>query len=223
MLPGRKKLPVLAETRGEALAISRGSLRRSQLAAYDAVLARLRDVRVALVTGDPASKGIVATAIATAATVAGRRAVLVECDMANPQLAQALGLAGSPGLNEYLRWDSQAPQVLQALVLAGPGSGSAEAPLACVVAGEQTFSGAVLLSAESFRRATERLRNAYDLVVLDGPPLEEAHLTELVAAQSDVALAAVGRLAASARLGRELRRVMRRLPVRTAGLVLHDD
>lgn len=218
----RSKLPLLAQTHGVGLASSRGALRRSDMEAYDSVLAELRGAQVALVTGDPDRKGAVATAIATAASAAGQRAALVECDLASPQLAQYLGLAPSPGLHEYLRWDAEARQILQALVLAGPGSAEAQEPLVCVVAGEPTSSGAVLLSAESFRHATARLRGAYDLVVFDGPPLEEAILTELVAAQCDVALAAVGKPTASGRAGRKLRRALRRLPTRPAGLVLHE-
>lgn len=222
MAPRRPKLPLLAQTNGEGFESSRGTLRRSDMKAYDSVLAELRDAKVALVTGDSASKGTVATAIATAASAAGGRAALVECDFAAPQMARCLGLAFAPGLHEYLRWEAEASQILQALVLAGPGSADAQEPLVCVVAGEQTSSGAVLLSAESFRHATARLRSAYDLVVLAGPPLEEAALVELVAAQSDVAIAAVGKPTASGRAGRKLRRALRRLPARPAGLVLHE-
>ncbi len=222
MLARRRKLPVLAETAGEAFATSRGALRRSDLRSYDSVLSELDEARVALVTGDPASKGAVATALATAAGAAGRRAALVECDLASPKLAQALGLAAAPGLHEYLRWEAEPAQILQALVLAGPGSGAAEEPLVCVVAGEATSSGAVLLSADSFRDAIARLRSAYDLVVVNGPPLDEAHLAELVATQADVVLAAVSR-SASGRHRRRAGRVMRRLPGRKAGLVLHAE
>src|SRR3954447_20811667 len=121
---------------------------------------------VVLVTGEPASKGPVSIAIATAAAAAGRRVALVECDLASPSLAVALELAPAPGLHEYLRWDAGAAQILQALVLAGPGSAGAEEPLVCVVAGEPTSSGAVLLSAESFRHAVENLRSAYELLIL---------------------------------------------------------
>ena len=42
-----------------------------------------------------------------------------------PRLADALGLAPAPGLHEYLRWEAEAPEILQPLVLAGPGLGGA--------------------------------------------------------------------------------------------------
>jgi succinoglycan biosynthesis transport protein ExoP len=218
----RARVPVLARSR-EGAASAWGSLRRSELDAYSEVLAELGEAATVLVSGGAASKGPVATGLATAAAVSGRRAVLVECDLANPRLARALGLTTAPGLHEYLRWASEAAQILQALVLAGPASEAVEAPLTCVVAGEPTSNGAVLLAAESFRQATERLRNAYELVVYAGPPLEEAQPAALVAAQADAAVAAVSAAEASGRSGRALRRSLRRLPVRTLGLVLCDE
>lgn len=218
----RRKVPVLGPPAGPPFAARRGRLRRGELHAYGSLLSELDGQGVVLVTGEPASKGSVAIAIATAASAAGSRAALVECDLANPRLAGSLELAPAPGLHEYLRWDAEASQVLQALVLAGPGSAAAEEPLVCVVAGEPTSSGSVLLSAESFRHAVERLRSAYELLVLCAPPLEEAALVELVAEHSDAALAAVSRPAASGRRGRRLKRAMRRLPVAKVGLVLFE-
>ena len=76
-----------------------------------------------------------------------------------------------PGLHEYLLGDASAPQILQSAVLAGPKSRGAESPLVCVVAGRPAADGAALLASEGFRHAISKLRNAYELVVLDGPPL----------------------------------------------------
>lgn len=220
MLGRRRKVPVIGQPPGSSGGADPGTLRRGELQAYDSVLSELDGHGVVLVTGEPADKCSASIAIATAAAAAGRRVVLVECDLANPSLATSLQLVPGPGLHEYLRWDVEAAQILQALVLAGPGSDPAGEPLVCVVAGEPTSSGSVLLSAESFRHAVERLRGAYELVVICAPSLEEAPLVELVAERSDVALAAVGRPAVSGRRGRRLRRAMRRLPVPRVGLVL---
>ena len=223
MLGRRRKVPVIGQLPRPSGGADPGTLRRGELQAYGSVLSELDGQGVVLVTGEPASKCSVSIAIATVASAAGRRVALVECDLANPSLAASLELAPAPGLHEYLRWDVEAAQILQALVLTGPGSGSAAEPLVCVVAGEPTSSGSVLLSAESFRHAVERLRSAYELVVLCAPSLEEAPLVELVAERSDVALAAIDRPAASGRRGRRLKRAMRRLPIPRVGLVLHAD
>ena len=65
----------------------------------------------------------------------GRRTVLVECDLARPRLAADLGLAPGPGLHEYLRWEAEAAEILQPLVLAGPAAAGAGEPLVCIAAG----------------------------------------------------------------------------------------
>ena len=162
-----------------------------------------------LVTGGEEGKPGVALGLATAAAAAGRRTALLECDLGRPVLAEALGLKSAPGLHEYLRWEATAPQILQPAVLAGPSSGGATAPLICVVAGAPTPDGAVLLASESFRHAAAKLRGAYDLLVIDGPPGDDsAEALRAVAAEADATLACLGPSES-----------FRRLPVPVTGIV----
>jgi MinD-like ATPase involved in chromosome partitioning or flagellar assembly len=99
--------------------------------------------------------------------------MLVECDLAHPDLAGKLGLDPEPGFGEYLAHEAEAAEILQAVILAGPGAGLAAAPLVCIVAGSPTGLGPVLLSSESFGHAIEKMRAAYDVVVIDGPALKD--------------------------------------------------
>ena len=107
------------------------------------------------------------------ATADGRRVALLECDLAEPALAAALGLVEQPGLHEYLRGDVEAPQILQPLVLAGPAAGGAVEPLTCIVAGAPEPHPVGLIDSARCDEAIERLRSAYDLLVIDGPGLGE--------------------------------------------------
>lgn len=219
MLGGRRKLPVLAELAGPAPGASRAwALRRGDLQALAKVRDALDGRRVALVAGDEGLAG--ATAIASAATAAGRRTVLLECDLVQPRLAAGLGLSPAPGLHEYLRWEATAPEILQPLVLAGPASGEATAPLICIVAGRRAADPATLVGLASFRHALAKLRAAYDLVLLAGPAPDSADgALEALAEQADTLLAAVSP-AAAGRRGRELRTVLRRQPAPLAGAIV---
>ena len=223
MRGGRRKLPVLAEIAGPGPSEARAwSLRRADLEALARPRQSLEGRRVVLLTGAEALPG--ATAIATAAGAAGRRAVLLECDLARPRLAAQLGLAGGPGLHEYLRWEATAPEILQPLVMAGPAARGAPGPLVCVVAGRPAADPGTLIALESFRHALAKLRAAYDLVVLTGPsPDAGCGSLEALAAQADVLLAAVAPGAVEGRTGRELRAALRRLPVKTEGAILVGD
>ncbi|HWO15890.1 MAG TPA: hypothetical protein VNM89_04165 [Solirubrobacterales bacterium] len=187
-------------------------LRRADYEALGSLSRALHGSGAVLFTGVEEGKSAAAIGLATVATVAGRRAAVLECDLARPRIAGDLGLTAAPGLREYLRRETSAPQILRSLVLAGPASGAATAPLTCIVAGAPTADGRALLAGEDFGHAISKLRNAYDLVVVDGPPLgrDEGSLVEL-ARRVDVTLACV-----------EGAKAPRKLPVPVAGLVSLD-
>ena len=197
-----------------------GALRRDDLRAFDRVLNAVRSCGVVLVTGMDESRRACALGVATAAAIEGRRVALLECDLAKPALAGALGLAPAPGLHEYLRWEAEARELLQPVVLAGPESAQVTEPLICIAAGKPTSQGPTLLASESFRHATAKLRSAYDLVVLDGPPIEpDAVQLSSVAATADACLASVERALATRRSAKALKHYLGQLPTRFVGLV----
>ncbi len=197
-----------------------GAVRRHDLEAFGGVLAKMHSCDVLMVTGTEESKRACALGLATTAAVDGRRAALLECDLAKPALAKTLGLSSAPGLHEYLRREAEARQILQPVVLAGPESDKVTAPLICIPAGKPTLRGATLLASEDFRHATAKLRAAYDLVVLDGPSVEaDAAQLSSVAACADALLGCVERAQSTRRSARKLERGLRNLPTRFAGLV----
>jgi len=220
MLGRRGRLPVLAEIAGPAPSESRAwSLRRSDLEPLTQLQASLEAHLVLLVEGD--ERLAAAVALAGAAGASGRRTVLVESDLARPRLAIELSLAPTPGLHEYLRWEATAAEILQPLVLAGPGSARATTPLVAIAAGRPAADLATLAGLESFRHAIAKLRRAYDLVVVVGPGREAGDgALPAVAAQVDAVLAAASPEAVGGRAGRGLRAALRKLPAPTRGAIV---
>jgi MinD-like ATPase involved in chromosome partitioning or flagellar assembly len=206
----------LAEIRDRADEAPPGTLRRGDLGAFGAVLDAVGRGSV-LVTGGEGREDV-SIGLAACAAARGRRTALVECDLAAPRLAGRLGLAEKPGLGEYLRVEAEAPQILQALVLAGPASQGAEEPLVCIVAGERAEDAAGPIASDGYRHALARLRAAYELVVLLGPSLDGA--LSQAAASVDCVIACVPRPQASGRAGRRLARALRELPAERAELVV---
>jgi Mrp family chromosome partitioning ATPase len=189
MFHRRPKPPVLARIPGRrGRRRAPGALDRADLKAFATLRRAVGPSHVTLLTGDREGSRI-AIGLATAFVADGRRAALIECDLTHPTLASRLGLAEAPGLTDYLRYEAEASQILQAVVLAGPASGHATAPLVCVVAGAPTSHGSTLLASESFLHAIARLRSAYDFVVLDGPPVEDELSLLAAAAQADLTIA----------------------------------
>jgi polysaccharide biosynthesis transport protein len=222
MRGGRVKLPVLAEIAGPAPGDARAwSLRRTDMEALAGLLGRLGGRRTVLVTGPDRLAGTLAVSLASAAVAAGRRAALLECELARPRLAAEVGLATGPGLHEYLRWETTAPEILQSLALAGPASGAASDPLVCIAAGRPAAEPAGLLELASFQHAATKLRGAYDLVVFDGPGLASGHpALAAVAAQADALLVCLAPSQVSGRGGRAIRTALRGLPTAPLGAVV---
>lgn len=188
-----------------------GTLRRCDQEAFGRLLKELDGTRTVLVTGDRARKRTAAVGLAAAAAAAGTRTALLECDLAEPTLAEALGLALAPGLHEHLRGEADPSRILKPVALAGPGSAEALEPLVCVVAGRPAAEAKALLESESFSLATARLRDAYELVIVEGPPAPGGDGSlEAVAAQADTTLVCVGHT-----------EEVPDLPVPVTGLVVH--
>lgn len=187
------KLAVLAEIGAPASSNGRAwGLRRNDLEALRKVLAALGGRRVVLVTGEEAPAATLAVALAGVAAAAGSATALIECDLERPRLATDLGLSPAPGLHEYLRWEVTPADIVQPLVLAGSASSPQAGRLACVCAGRASGDARTLLGLGSFRHMTTKLREAYELVVLLGPPLEGAGgALSSAAAEADCVLTAL--------------------------------
>ena len=218
MLRGRARLPVLAEISGPAEGRA-WSLRRGDFTALEGVLPGLEQRRVVLVAGEGEAPTVTAIALAAAAGAAGRRTILVDCDLARPRLAAHLGLDGAPGLHEYLRWEAEPADVLQPVVLAGPATGSSE-PLVCICGGRPATKAETLLGLQSFAHMVEKLRGAYELVLVVAPQVESEPAACLaVARQADALLAGLPAAEAKGRDGRALRSSLRRLPPPALGAI----
>jgi len=208
MLGRRNKQPVLAEVpRRESSSARPGALGRAELAVFAELAGKLSGKGSVFLTGP--ARATSALGLGAAATAEGRRVALLECDLAQPVLAETLGLAEGPGLHEYLRDEADANQILQPLVLAGPASGRATEPLTCIVAGEPEPQPVALLDSERCDHAIERLRRAYDLLVISGPSLEE---------DAD-ALRALGEHVAVTLVCGERDQIPKRLPIPATGVV----
>jgi Mrp family chromosome partitioning ATPase len=205
----RSKAPVLAEIPAPQGTSQRpGALGRDQLGAYSALATVLLGSSVVLLTGP--AKTDVAIGLAAAATAEGRRAALLECDLSSPAIAGTLGLSSEPGFAEYLREEADAAQILQPLVLAGPASGRAAEPLACIVAGRPDPAPSPLLLSARCSGAIERLGRAYEALVIDGPSL----------ADDPEALVALDQLAGTTALCVERTELPRRPPAAIDGLIV---
>jgi Mrp family chromosome partitioning ATPase len=187
------KLNVLAEIGGPSSSNGRTwGLRRHDLEALAGVRERLGARKVVLITGAEEAAPTVAMALAGVAAAAGVATAVIECDVERPRLAADLGLAPTPGLHEYLRWEAKPGEIVQPLALAGSAASTGAGALACVVAGRRSEEARALFGLDGFSHMTAKLRKAYGLVILLGPPLEGAGgVLGSAAAEADCSIAAL--------------------------------
>jgi len=151
--------------------------------------------RCILVTSAIAQEGksTVAAGLALASAGAGKRTLLLECDLRRPVLAGRLGLNKQPGLIDVLAGQSNLEDVVQAIGLAAPESRNgaitesrngalttAQDPfrlaaeyrdLACVTAGSLPPQPAQLLGSHRFQAMLSDLLSAYEVLVIDSSPM----------------------------------------------------
>jgi len=162
---------------------------------------------------------------------AGKRTLLVECDLRRPALATRFGINPTPGLTDYLSGNADPDEILQTLPVAtaaGNGNGPPKpaqitSNLVCITAGTTVPRPAEMLASERFRAFLTQVSEAYDLVILDTAPLLPVADTLGILPNVSTLLICV-RLAQTTRdQARATQSALDRLPEKRAvGLVLTD-
>jgi Mrp family chromosome partitioning ATPase len=142
--------------------------------------------RMVLVTSAVAEEGktTVATALACAEALSGRRALLIECDLRRPTFASRVRVERTPGLVEFVAGSAPRDEAIREVTVAPPRGNdgfrlhrrrreveSGTATLAVLPAGGPAAQPAELLGSPAMREALNALRDSYDVVIVDAPPL----------------------------------------------------
>lgn len=114
----------------------------------------------------------IAVALARLAALAGRRAILVDCDLRTPFLHAAFGAPVGPGLTDVLQGHVTLDEAIR------PDTRS---PVHYIAAGNLDPHAANLLCLPEMVELLGELRKEYDLVILDSPPSAAVADTSLLA------------------------------------------
>lgn len=185
------KLPLLGHVSHSAMGASltngSRSLSEEDLEAFRILRTNLdfldvdHPVRTVIVTSalPEEGKSTVAASLACAEAAAGKRTLLVECDLRRPSLSGRLGVKRSPGLADFLAGRARPHEVLQTFAhpfaLSRNGGRGADVTdslkLACITAGSSMPRPAEMLGSKRFREFLSQVREVYEVVVLDTSPL----------------------------------------------------
>ena len=177
-------------------------------------------------------KSTVAASLATANPAAGKRTLLVECDLRRPSLPERLSINRSPGLSDYLAGQASAGQILQVVTLSegepafngngaeSPTVDAAAGKLVVIAAGSQSVRPAELLGSRRFRDFLEQVVAAYDIVVIDTPPLLSVSDTLELVPLVDSVLLCIRADQTTRDQARAVKDALAHLPERTTGIVV---
>jgi protein-tyrosine kinase len=122
-------------------------------------------------------KSFTATNLAlTQAQLAGKRIMLADFDFRRPTVDKAFQLSASPGITDYLRGKASLTQVIRRI---------ASTNLHIMTSGESVPNPLELLNLKECRQLLDSLREHFDWVILDSPPLLFAADGNLLATMCD--------------------------------------
>lgn len=125
-------------------------------------------------------KSLTAVNLAYTLSQLDKKVLLVDCDMRRPTLAEKLEIRKFPGLSNYLTRQSKLEELIQVCRMEKGGN-----PFHVITAGQNPPNPAELLSSQRMKKALENLREKYDYVILDLPPVGEVSDVIPVAKEMD--------------------------------------
>ncbi len=174
-----------------------------------------RPLRTILVTSSGPGEGKTTTAISLALTMAasGTRVVLVDADMRRPRVHRIFGSSNQAGLSSAVVGESRLADVVK----------TTEVPnLSVVPCGPVPPNSAELLHTSAFERLLGEIAAAFDLVIVDSPPVGVVADAAIMATHVDGTLLVVKAGRTSRDLARRAVRQLRDVKANVLGAVLND-
>jgi capsular exopolysaccharide synthesis family protein len=109
-----------------------------------------------------------------------KRVVLIDCDMRRPTLAEKLNIQKKPGLSSLLTGQKNLAQILQRCEFR-----HGEEAFYVISAGQNPPNPIELLSSNRMAKMLEMLRQEFDYIIIDLPPVGEVSDAMAVAKQTD--------------------------------------
>jgi capsular exopolysaccharide synthesis family protein len=175
----------------------------------------VQTLRTIVITSPSPGEGKTTTAANLAVSFAqqGMRVLLVDCDLRRAKLHALFGVPRMPGLTEILIGQEDQESAVRETPVAG---------LYLLTSGNLPPNPAELLGGSTMRKTLEALSEAYDLIVLDTPPLLAASDASILATMADGALLVVKAGTTETEAGHQALQQLYAVGARVVGAVLND-
>ena len=174
-----------------------------------------RDTKVVMITSSFPGEGksTIAANLALTFAQAGNRVILVDCDLRRPSMNTIFEQPRSPGVTEVLAGDVPLAEALHSTDIEN---------INLLTAGTIPPNPAELLCSDSMRDLLAGLRETYDIVIIDAPPVIPVTDAPLLTAFVDMVVVVIesGRIPAKA--AQRMKELLQSVQAPVAGFVLND-
>ncbi len=174
-----------------------------------------RDSKVMMITSSFPGEGktTIAANLALTFAQAGNRVVMVDCDLRRPSLNTIFDQARIPGVTEVLAGDVSLDDALHVTDIPN---------ISLLTAGTIPPNPAELLCSEPMRNLLQTLRDTYDIVLIDAPPVIPVTDAPLLTALTDMAVVVIeaGRIPTKA--AQRMKELLQSVQAPVAGFVIND-
>ena len=224
-------LPVIGYVRDESLGLSRAAMNGSGeipperlepfrvIRTNAAFMAPDREFSTVVVTSAMPEEGksTVASWYAYVSAAAGRRTLLVDCDLRKPVISNRLGVEPTPGLSDYLARDAELADIMKPVNVPGPQSTET---LTVIPAGGNVFEPAEALGSQRFQDFISTVTAEFDLVIFDSAPLLPVSDTLQLVLEIDQIVLCVRVEQTTRQQAQAGRQALGRLPAKPIGVVV---
>jgi len=109
-----------------------------------------------------------------------KKVLLIDCDMRRPSIAAKLAISRYPGLSGYLSSQNDLEEIVHQY-----DAKEGEKPFYIIASGQNPPNPIELLSSVRMAKLLDKLRDSYDYIILDLPPVSEVSDALAIAKQTD--------------------------------------
>jgi capsular exopolysaccharide synthesis family protein len=157
-------------------------------------------------------KTTVACSLAISLAHSGKKVALVDCDLRRPRLHRIFSKANDAGVAHVLSGSLKVSEIEQETLVKN---------LTLLPSGHPPSHPAELLHGETFSAMIRELRERYDVVILDSPPLIPVADGAILATQADATIVVARAFETKKHTARRAARVLRDVNANTIGAVLN--
>jgi len=174
-----------------------------------------RDTKVVMITSSFPGEGksTIAANLALTFAQAGNRVILVDCDLRRPSMNTIFDHSRSPGVTEVLAGDVSLAEALHITDIEN---------ISLLSAGTIPPNPAELLCSDRMRDLLAGLRETYDIVIIDAPPVIPVTDAPLLSAFTDMVVVVIESGRIPARAAQRMKELLMSVQAPVAGFVIND-